>query len=113
MHASSSHHEPWGTSPAGPWKQWRGYFVRWILFGVVVQLFQPVAAGAEPFWSQKLYQALSGLLFGVACATVFTRLENRFNAARIAWKTWSLVVVTWLLVKVVFVSVLALSGNAH
>jgi hypothetical protein len=53
-------------------------------------------------------QALLGLLFGLACAVVFTLAENTWNGPRVKWKSWALVVGTWLLIKVVFVSVLAI-----
>ena len=94
----------------GPWYRWRGYTVRWLLFGEIVQLFQPVADEPENFWELKFYQALTGLLFGLVCAAIFTVAENTFNARRVTWKTWLLVVATWAAVKVIFVSLAALSG---
>jgi len=50
-------------------------------------------------------------MFGAACAVAFTLAENLFNASRVRWKTWGLVVGTWLIVKVTFVSLLALTGD--
>ena len=43
-----------------------------MLFGEIVQLFQPVVDDPEHFWELKFYQALTGLLFGLICALVFT-----------------------------------------
>jgi hypothetical protein len=33
---------------------------------------------------------------------VFTLAENRFNTPRVQWKSWAIVVVTWLIVQVVY-----------
>jgi len=92
------------------WYRWRGYTVRWLLFGLVVSVFQPVDEHLNFLWQQKVNQALAGLLFGGVCAAVFTLCENTFNTPRVPWKSWSLVVGTWLVVKVTFVSSLALAG---
>jgi len=100
----------WSHEPPGPWYRWRGYTVRWLLFGLVVSVFQPVADNAESVWVDKAYQALTGLMFGAACAVVFTQAENRLNAPRLRWKTWTIVLCTWLVVKVVFVSMVSAMG---
>jgi hypothetical protein len=102
----------WPPAGHGTWTRWRGYLARWVAFGVVVNIFQPGADGADALWLQKTYQALWGLWFGVVCAVVFTWAENTFNAPRTRWKTWALVIATWLVVKVVFVSTLAAMGPA-
>ena len=102
----------WSTPSSGPWYRWRGYTVRWVMFGVIVQIFQPIDDG-DDYWQQKLYQAFSGLLFGVLCAVVFTLAENKLNAPRIKWKSWSIVVATWVIAKIVFVSVLAATGGVQ
>lgn len=52
----------------------------------------------------------TGLSFGLAGAIVFTVSENMLNTPRVKWKSWLLVLLTWLVVKVVFVSVLASQG---
>ena len=83
--------------------------VRWLLFGLVVSVFQPVGDAPGKLWQHKLFQALIGLLFGAVCAVVFTLAENRFNTPRVSWNSWLLVVMTWLLVKVAFVSILAIA----
>lgn len=101
----------WSKPDSGPWYRWRGYAVRWILFGVIVQMFQSVDDG-DHYWQQKLYQALSGLLFGAVCAVAFTLAENTLNGPRVKWKSWSIVVATWLIVKLAFVSVMAATGGA-
>lgn len=104
------HNAHWSTEPVGLWTRWRGYTVRWLLFGLVVSVFQPIVDELEHFWLQKFYQALVGLLFGAICAVIFTLAENKFNQPRVKWKSWLLVVATWLLVKVAFVSAIALSA---
>jgi len=81
------------------------------LFGLVVSVFQPVVDDLEHLWQQKVNQALVGLMFGAACAVAFTLAENLFNSSRVKWKTWALVIGTWLMVKVTFVSLLALTGD--
>ena len=109
--ASSPQPQPPGHWPEvghGVWTRWWGYLVRWLAFGLVVHLFQPVAEDGGVRWLEKLQQALMGLGFGFVCAVVFTVADNKFNVARQSWKTWTLIVLTWLLVKVVFVSALAL-----
>ena len=75
-----------------------------------MSIFVPAGDGPEPWWQLKLMQAAVGLLFGLVCAVVFTLAENSWNKLRVQWKSWALVVGTWLLVKVVFVSVLAIVG---
>lgn len=95
-------------APVNLWTRWRGYLARWLLFGLVISVFQPVADAQTSYWLQKTYQGLAGLLFGLACALVFTPLENKFNTPRQRWKTAALVFASWLLVKVVVVSTLAL-----
>jgi hypothetical protein len=98
------------TSSHGLWYRWRGYTVRWLLFGLVVSLFQPIVDNLDHLWEQKLNQALGGLLFGAVCTVIFTLAENSFNVPRVKWKSWLFVFVTWLSVKVIFVSSLALTS---
>ncbi|QDL55662.1 hypothetical protein [Rhodoferax aquaticus] len=109
MHQSpnsdAAHWPPVGT---GLWTRWWGYLVRWLVFGVVVALFQPVDETADPLWQHKAQQGALGLLFGFFAAVVFTASENTFNQARTPWKTWLLIVLTWLLVKTAFVTTIAL-----
>jgi hypothetical protein len=100
----------WSTTGPRLWYRWRGYTVRWVLFGLTVSVFQPVVDDLDHLWQQKLNQALAGLLFGAACTLVFTPAENAFNTPRVDWKSWGLVIATWLLVKVIFVSMIALTG---
>ena len=73
-------------------------------------MFQPIVDDLDHYWLQKLYQALFGLLFGAVCGVVFTLAENTFNEPRVKWKSWSIVIATWLAVKLVFVSVMAAAG---
>ncbi|BCO27787.1 hypothetical protein MIZ03_2678 [Rhodoferax lithotrophicus] len=39
--------------------------------------------------------------------------ENKLNRLRSNWKSWILVTATWLIVKILFVSVLAITGNTN
>jgi hypothetical protein len=105
-------HKPYeAAAKPGRWYRWRGYTVRWLLFGLVVSVFQPIEDDVGKLWLHKLTQALVGLMFGAACAVVFTLSENTFNTPRVQWKSWFLVVATWLVVKVTFVSVMAAAGG--
>jgi len=97
----------WSTDPQGRWYRWRGYTVRWLLFGLVVNVFQPVAEDVDSLWLHKLYQAWIGLIFGAACALVFTLAENHYNTPRLKWKSWLIVLATWFGVKVAFISLIA------
>ena len=92
------------------WYHWRGYTVRWLLFGGITGLFQPIVDDLDHYGLQGLYQFLFGLFFGAVCAAVFTLAENTLNAPRVDWKSWSILIATWLTVKLVFVSVMAVAG---
>lgn len=83
---------------------------RWLIFGVVVEVYQPVIGPSGHFWQEKLQQTGVGLLFGALCALVFTLAENTFNVPRVQWKSCFLALATWLLVKVSFVSAMAALG---
>jgi RsiW-degrading membrane proteinase PrsW (M82 family) len=76
-----------------------------------VSVFQPIVDDLHHLWQQKVNQALAGLLFGAMCAVTFTLAENLFNATRVKWKSWALVIGTWLIVKVTFVSMMAQTGK--
>lgn len=108
MTPAAPHQPHWSTGPVGRWYHWRRYLVRWLLFGLVVSVFQPLADDVSPVWLHKIYQALLGLTFGAICAVVFTLAENRFNTPRVRWKSWLIVLGTWLVVKVCFVSTIAM-----
>lgn len=99
---------PWPQVGQGLWARWWGYLVRWMVFGVVVGIFQPVDDGVDGPWQRLLVRVALGLAFGVVAATVFTLAENTLNTARVKWKTGLLVVSTWAVVKALFVTVLAL-----
>lgn len=90
--------------------RWWGYLVRWLVFGLVVHLFQPVADEQSYFWLQKADQALIGLTFGLAGAVVFTVAENSLNTPRVRWKSWVIVVGTWLVIQVIFATVGSILG---
>ena len=111
MQAPTTRKISWTSTQGGLWYRWLGYSVRWCLFGVIVQLYQPTSEGNQPYWEQKLTQVMVGLLFGASCAVVFTVAENTLNQLRTNWKSWLLVATTWLVVKVSFVSVLAVAGG--
>ncbi len=110
MHSTTPQNEHWPPVGSGRWTRWWGYLARWLIFGLAVHVFVPVAESTEPWWQLKLQQAAVGLLFGLAGAVVFTLAENALNTPRLAWKSWAIVVATWLLVKVVFVSAIAILG---
>lgn len=99
-----------GSWPHGIWARWWGYLVRWLVFGLIVHLLLPVPEGVSERWLEKLQQALMGLVFGLVCALIFTLAENLLNPSRLRWRTWSLIISTWLIAKVAIVSVLALLG---
>lgn len=113
MHSTTPQNEHWPPVGTGLWTRWWGYLARWLIFGLVVSVFVPVSDSAEPWWQLKLYQAGVGLLFGLACAVVFTLAENAWNTPRVKWKSWAIVAGTWLVVKVVFVSTLAIMGGGN
>ncbi len=72
---------------------------------MVVHVFQPVSGDPKYYWVEKIDQILIGLTFGLAGAVVFTVAENKLNTPRVNWKSWLIVLASWLVVKVVFVSV--------
>lgn len=111
MFLSTSAKTHWSNANSGPWYRWRGYAVRWVLFGLSVSVFQPVVDDLDQLWQQKVNQALAGVLFGAMCAVTFTLAENILNTPRVKWKSWGLVIATWLIVKVTFVSIIALTAN--
>jgi len=108
MHSTTPQDAHWPPVGTGRWTRWWGYLARWLLFSLVVHLFLPVPDSPLPWWQLKLEQAAVALLFGLACALVFTPTKNTLNPERVRWKSWALVVLTWLLVKVVFVSAIAI-----
>jgi hypothetical protein len=92
------------------WYRWRGYAVRWLLFGGTTGLFHPIVDDLDHYWLQRLYQFLFGLLFGAMCAVVFTLAENSLNWPRVNWKSWANMVASWFAVKLVVVSAMGLVG---
>jgi hypothetical protein len=113
MHSTTPQDSHWPPVGSGRWFRWWGYLARWLIFGLAVHVFVPVDDGPEPWWQLKLAQAVVGLLFGLAGAVVFTLAENALNTPRVRWKSWALVMVTWLLVKVVFVSTMAIMAGGN
>jgi len=85
------------------WALWRTYLWRWLVLGFIGAALQPVTENLDSFWLQKLYQALSGLPFGLVCFAVFTPLQNAVNTPRVRWKSWLTVIGTWMGVKFLFV----------
>ena len=107
MKNSSATTANWPPVGTGIWMHWWGYLFRWLVFGLVVHVFQPVSSDLTYFWVGKLDQILVGLSFGLAGAVVFTVAENTLNTPRVNWKSWLIVLASWLVVKVAFVSVVA------
>jgi len=99
----------WPRVGSGIWTRWWGYLSRWLLFGVVVTVFQPLAGDEDSLWRQRALLALLGLLYGFVAAVVFTVAENTLNTPRVQWKTWLIVLVTCVVVKTIFVTAVALS----
>jgi len=97
--------------PAGLWKSWRIYLVRWLIFAAIAGLFQPVLEHTDQFWEQKLYQVFNALPFGVACAVAFTLAQNTLNVQRVRWKSWVNIFVVWMGMKFVFVGVVLVLGG--
>jgi hypothetical protein len=94
----------------GRWTRWWGYLFRWLVFGLVVNVLQPVADPQGNFWQQKLVQATIGVAFGFTCAVIFTLCENTFNTPRMAWKSWAILLASWVAGKVIFATGFALFG---
>ena len=107
MSISDPHTPPPVYSHARLWHQWRGYAARWLVFGEVVEIYQPVV-GQSHLWQQKLMQALVGLLFGAVCALFFTVSQNVANFQRRWWKTFIILLTSWLLTKLLFLAALAM-----
>nr|WP_315848160.1 hypothetical protein [uncultured Rhodoferax sp.] len=99
---------PWPQVGAGLWTRWWGYLARWLVFGIVVGLFQPVDDGVGELWQRMSLRLALGASFGVVAAILFTMAENIFNTVRVWWKTWLLVLLTWAVVKALFVTAIAL-----
>ena len=105
MESNLDNHIHW---PIGTWTNWWRYCVRWLAFGVVVEVFQPVGRSDSGLWLAKLNQFWTGLLFGLICAAIFTIAENKLNVKRIRWRSWLLVLLTWVVTKACFVTAQAL-----
>lgn len=110
MQTSPNPEAHWPPVGSGLWSRWWGYLSRWLLFGLVIHLFQPVDDLQGPLWQNKLMQAAVGLSFGLVCAVIFTLSENKFNSPRQAWKSWLIVLLSWLVGKVIFATGFALLG---
>jgi hypothetical protein len=100
------------ASGKGLWTLWRTYLLRWLVFGAIAGLAQPVVGNFDSFWVQKLYQMLGGLPFGLACFAAFTPLQNWANTPRVRWKSWLTVIGTWMVMKFIFVGALMALGIA-
>lgn len=94
------------------WVFWKTYLWRWLLLGFIAAALQPVTENLDTFWLQKLYQALSGVPFGLVCFAVFTPLQNAINTPRVRWKSWLTVISTWMGVKFLFVGAMIALGVA-
>ena len=86
--------------PKREWFRNFGYYVIWfVIWGGLFSFLQPVSSdqlAGTTFWAVKVEQALIGAGFGVACAAVFTLLQNAANVARRKWLSWLLAITTWV-----------------
>lgn len=62
MEKSDSALPPWPQVGAGLWTRWWGYLVRWLVFGVVVGVFQPVDDGVNGLWQRLLVRVALGVI---------------------------------------------------
>lgn len=111
MQLSTKNKTCWALAGTGLWNQWQSYWARWLVFGVVVELFQPAVDDIDQFWLQKLYQAVFGLFYGAVCAVTFTIAQNSLNSPRKKWRTWAIVFASWMTVKLVFVTAMSDAGG--
>ena len=111
MQLSTKNRTHWPLAGAGLWKEWQSYAARWLVFGAVVEMFQPVVNDIDEFWLQKLYQAVFGLCYGAACAVTFTLAQNTLNSTRKKWRTWAIVFASWMTVKLVFLTMMSDAGG--
>ena len=76
------------------------YLVAWLIFGALAAvLTTPVITSTPPYWTVKGLQALGGI-FGIVCALVFTVAQNRLNPDRKRGRTWEIVLVVWIALRV-------------
>jgi hypothetical protein len=68
-----------------------------------VEHWPPIGTG---IWMRWWGYLVRWLVFGVI-VHVFTVAENTLNTPRVNWKSWLIVLASWLAVKVTFVSVVA------
>lgn len=107
MQLSTKNRTHWPLAGAGLWNQWQSYGARWLVFGVVVELFQPIVDDVDQFWLQKLHQAVFGLFYGAACAVTFTLAQNSLNVSRRKWRSWAIAFAAWMGMKLLFVIVMS------
>jgi len=98
---------------AGLWKLWRVYLTRWLAFAALAGFSQPVTNHMDQFWEQRGYQVLDALPFGLTCAVVFTLAQNTLNIQRTRWKSWLILLSTWMGVKFGFFGIMLAFGGHH
>ncbi len=87
------------------------YLWRWVLFGGIAGLIgKPVTDPNVVFWAEKTFMVIQGVIFGLACAVVFTLLQNKFNATRQRGRSYLFVFLTWMGMKLVFLGVIVALG---
>jgi hypothetical protein len=82
-------------------RDWGYYSLWWALILAIGNGLMYVDPSLVPFWSAKLQQVLWGAAFGLACALVFTLVQNLLNAARNKMKSWIFAIVIWIGMKLI------------
>jgi hypothetical protein len=72
-----------------------GWYTAW---GALFALIQPVTAARlkdTVLWVAKFHQTIFGAAFGIACALMFTILQNGFNRSRTKSISWIFAIGSW------------------
>jgi hypothetical protein len=81
------------------WFKNADYYVGWYVFwGMIFSLVLPVATnqgGTHAYWTAKVHHAMYGAGFGLACALMFTILQNGFNRSRTKSISWIFAIGSW------------------
>lgn len=74
------------------------HYAMWFIFWGAILSFlhvtSPEQRAVASFNQIKIWQALSGALWGLICAIFFTFAQNSLNKSRKRWLSWILVITT-------------------